>query len=212
MCRHGELLMQNSWLQTLAEGLIGAFLGSSVSVLVALYVIRRSHRIDRQNRREDLSLAAAERLTKALLDALQRLNQLADQNVLRSRAARAETMSAIVSELQTAVDLHAPVLSPTPFEPLPDDMKHVLTVLDRAIEDRERVVMQQERLSESDEDRAYAVDRHAVELRQTLTAFLLDVTEALTAYRRAKPVMAVAMPTMPPVVATTANVPARRAR
>jgi hypothetical protein len=204
--------MQNSWSQTLADGFIGAFLGSIVSVSVALYAIRRSQRIDRENRREDLSLAAAERLTKALLDALRRLNQLADHTVSRSRASRAETMSAIVSELQTAVELHAPVLSPPPFAPLPDRTKQVLDVLGRAIDDRERSVMQQERLSESDEDRAYVVDRQTVELRQSLIAFLLEVTEALTAYRRGKPVEPDAVPAMPPVPAATANGPVRRTR
>jgi hypothetical protein len=204
--------MQNSWSQTLADGIIGAFLGSTVSVMVALYAIRRSQRVDRENRREDLSLAAAERLTKALLDALRRLNQLADHTVSRSRAARAETMSAIVSELQTAVELHAPVLSPPPFAQLPDRSKQVLDGLGKAIEDRERVVMQQERLSESDEDRAYAVDRHAVELRQKLIAFLLDVTEALTAYRRGNPVRPGAVPPMPPLPASAAGVPAKRGR
>jgi len=203
--------MQNSWSQTLADGFIGAFLGSIVSVMVALHVVRRSQRIDRENRREDLSLAAAERLTVALLEALRRLNQLA-AHTSRSRASRAETMSAIVSELQTAVDLHAPVLSPKPFAPLPDRMKEVLDVLGRAIEDRERTVMQQERLSESDEDRAYAVDRHAVEFRQLLIGFLLDVTEALTAYRRGNPVRPDDLPTMPQLPAATASVPARRAR
>src|SRR4051794_185840 len=144
--------MQNSWMQTLADGFIGAFLGSIVSVMVALYAIRRSQRIDRENRREDLSLAAAERLTQALLDALRRLNQLADHTVSRSRAARAETLSAIMSELQTAVDLHAPVLSPPAFAQLPDRAKQVLDALGEAIAQRERSVMQQERLSESDED------------------------------------------------------------
>jgi hypothetical protein len=203
--------MQNSWSQTLADGFIGAFLGSIVSVMVALHVVRRSQRIDRENRREDLSLAAAERLTVALLEALRRLNQLA-AHTSRSRASRAETMSAIVSELQTAVDLHAPVLSPKPFAPLPDRMKEVLDVLGRAIEDRERTVMQQERLSESDEDRAYAVDRHAVEFRQLLIGFLLDVTEALTAYRRGNPVRPDDLPAMPQLPAATASVPARRAR
>jgi hypothetical protein len=117
-----------------------------------------------------------------------------------------------VSELQTAVDLHAPVLSPKPFAPLPDRMKEVLDVLGRAIEDRERTVMQQERLSESDEDRAYAVDRHAVEFRQLLIGFLLDVTEALTAYRRGNPVRPDDLPAMPQLPAATASVPARRAR
>jgi len=203
--------MQDNWSQTLADGFIGAFLGSIVSVMVALHVVRRSQRIDRENRREDLSLAAAERLTVALLEALRRLNQLA-AHTSRSRASRAETMSAIVSELQTAVDLHAPVLSPKPFAPLPDRMKEVLDVLGRAIEDRERTVMQQERLSESDEDRAYAVDRHAVEFRQLLIGFLLDVTEALTAYRRGNPVRPDDLPAMPQLPAATASVPARRVR
>ena len=179
--------MQNSWSQTLADGFIGAFLGSSVSVIVALYAIRRSQRIERENRREDLSLAAAERLTMALLDAVRRLNQLADHNVSRSRAARAETMSAIVSELQTAVELHAPVLSPPAFASLPDLTTQVLGTAVEAIEARERTVLQQERLSESDEDRAYAVDRNATELRQILIGFLRDVTRALTAYRRGLP-------------------------
>jgi hypothetical protein len=204
--------MQNTWSQTLADGFIGAFLGSIVSVLVALYAIGRSQRVDRENRREDLSLAAAERLTKALLDALQRLNQLAEHSVSRSRASRAETMSAIVSELQIAVDLHAPVLSPRPFEELPDRTREVLDALGRAIERRERAVMQQERLSESDEDRAYALDRQTVELRQKLVTFLLDVTEALTAYRRGNPVKPDAVPALPPLPAPTENFPARRGR
>jgi hypothetical protein len=203
--------MQNSWSQTLADGFIGAFLGSIVSVLVALYAVRRSQRVDRESRREDLSLAAAERLTEALLDALRRLNQLADHTVSRSRASRAETMSAIVSELQTAVDLHAPVLSPPVFAQLPDRAHEALDVLSRAIEARERAVMQQERLSESDEDRAYAVDRQAVELRQKLIAFLRDLTEALTAYRRGSPVRPEAVPTMPSLPATTGGAPTRRA-
>jgi hypothetical protein len=72
--------------------------------------------------------------------------------------------------------------------------------------------MQQERLSEADEDRAYAVDRQAMELRQRLIAFLLDVTEALTAYRRGKPVRPEAVPEIPPLPEATASVPARRSR
>jgi hypothetical protein len=202
--------MQNSWSQTLADGFIGAFVGSIVSVLVALYAVRRSQRVDRENRREDLSLAAAERLTAALLDALRRLNQLADHTVARSRASRAETMSAIVSELQTAVELHAPVLSPPGFAQLPDRAKDALDVLGRAIEAREKAVMQQERLSESDEDRAYAVDRQAVELRQKLIAFLRDLTEVLTTYRRGGPVRPEAVPATPSLPATTASVTTRR--
>jgi hypothetical protein len=204
--------MQNSWSQTLADGFIGAFLGSSVSVIVALYAIRRSQRIERENRREDLSLAAAERLTMALLEAVRRLNQLAAHDVSRSRASRAETMSAIMSELQTAVELHAPVLSPPAFASLPDITTKVLDEAADAIEARERAVMQQERLSESDEDRAYAVDRNATELRQILIVFLRDVTKALTAYRRGRPVSEEAVPTMPVLPQATAGSPARRTR
>jgi hypothetical protein len=202
--------MQNSWLQTLADGFIGAFLGSIVSVLVALYAIRRSQRIDRENRREDRSLAAAERLTEALLDALRRLNQLADHTVSRSRSSRAETMSAIATELQTAVDLHAPVLSSPAFAQLPDRAREVLEVAERSIERRERAVMQHERLSESDEDRAYAVDRQAVQFRQELVAFLRSITEALTAYRRGNPVRPELLIVPPPVPVPTATVPTRR--
>jgi hypothetical protein len=208
MCRHGVPLMQNSWSQTLADGFIGAFLGSSVSVIVALYAIRRSQRIERENRREDLSLAAAERLTMALLDAVRRLNQLAAHDVSRSRASRAETMSAIMSELQTAVELHAPVLSPPAFASLPALTTKALDKASEAIEARERAVMQQERLSESDEDRAYAVDRNAAELRQILVGFLRDVNKALTAYRQGLTVTEKAVPAMP-VLPTT---PVRRTR
>jgi hypothetical protein len=208
--RDGGLPVQNSWAQTLADGFIGAFLGSILSVVVALYAIRRSQRTDREIRREDLSFAAAERLTEALLQALRRLNQLSDHTVPRTRASRAEAMSAIVSELQTAVDLHAPVLLPAAFAELPERARAALDKFGHAIEDRERAVMQQERLSDRDEDRAYAVDRQATDLRKVLIGFLRETIEALTAYRRSQP--GEALPPVPelPVIAGRPAAPRQR--
>ena len=203
--------MQDSWPHTLADGFIGACFGALLSVVVALYAIRRSQRRDRDNRREDLSLAAAERLTEALLQALRRLNQLSDHAVPRSQASRAELLATLVSELQTAVDLHAPVLSPTAFAQLPERANEALGLLVRAIGDREREVMRQERLTELDEDRAYPLDRQAAQLRQRLIAFLRGVTEALTGYRRGLPVPPDALPAIPHLPAVAPKTPARRA-
>ncbi|GGM87443.1 hypothetical protein ACFFX1_54485 [Dactylosporangium sucinum] len=204
--------MQESWPHTLADGFVGAFLGSILSVLVALYAIRRAQRTDRENRREELSLAAAERLTEALLETLRRLNQLADHTVARTRASRAEATSALASELETAVDLHAPVLLPAAFAELPERTHTLLERFLPAIEERERAVMRQEGLAETDEDRAFAVDRQAADLRKVLIGFLRDTIETLTAYRRGQPLAAGALPAVPvlPVAPGRAATPRQR--
>jgi hypothetical protein len=201
-------LAQDSWAHTLADGVIGAMLGSIVSVLVAIYVIQRSQRMERDNQRESLSLAAAERLTEALLVALRRLNGLSDHTVSRSQASRSETLAALVSELQTAVELHAPVLLPKEFGKLPDQARAALEEFSDAIGKREQAVMQAERLNELHEDRAYAVDRQATRLRQVLTGYIRNVIEALTAYRRGDAVTEELL--RAPAVPATASVPSGR--
>lgn len=195
----GDRVVQNSWAQTFFEGVFGAFLGSAVSVLVAVYAIRRTQLSERYNRRENLSLAAAERLTEALLEARQKLAMLSTTTVAQSRTFRVDMMAVLVKELEIAVQLQAPVLTPEAFSELPDRIEQALGTLHAAIVRREDAVMHHERLGEAEDDRAYAVDREASNLRRKLDGFLKDVITALTSYRRGGVMTVDSLPPIPVV-------------
>lgn len=172
------------WSKTLLDGLLGALFSSLITVAVAIYAIRRTQQVDRTARREDLSLAAAERLTVVLLDAGRRLDQLSDPATPASRAARSAAYRGLATDLRMATNLHAPVLSPPSLKALPATMRTVLDAFMDAVQRREETVMREERLDDRAEDAEYALDRAATQLREQATDYLNGVTDTLTVYRQ----------------------------
>jgi hypothetical protein len=184
--QNGVATAMSQWIQTLLDGLLGALLSSLITIVVAIYVIQRSQQVDRTAKREDLSLAAAERLTLVMLEAGRRLDQLSDQSLLGSRISRTAAYQALASDLRMATNLHAPVLSPVALAGLPQTMHTVLDAFVAAITRRELTVMQEEGLKDRAEDDDYALDRAGAQLRQQLSAYLNGVTDALTVYRQGR--------------------------
>jgi hypothetical protein len=172
------------WPQTLADGFVGALVSSAVSVLIAVYAIRYTQSIDQEGRRHAQALTAAQQLTAAMLEATRRLGRLSDHGAPGSRASRAAAVRMLANDLQLATDLYAPVLTQEVMWVLPDTMRTALDGFVSAFDAREERLMQDERLGELDEDRAYAVDRASARLLGRLAGFLQEVTTGLTSYRR----------------------------
>jgi len=107
------------WLPVLFDGILGAIVGGLVSFAVAIFVLRRTRKIDLDAAREQVSLRAAETITSALGT----YRQTAQLTTQHGRAhVREKSSTVLVDHLL----LHAPALTDRRLAALLDETRLVI--------------------------------------------------------------------------------------